>query len=355
MASCPKCQSEYTPPQNYCTVCGGDIDQTPTARMEVPVGTGQSTVSSGGARGGLSIDETTYQAEKIEIVQRDAGTDFCAYGGERVVEERSFKCPNCGKHPFCVHHYNQSRRLCAECLDQQTVACAICNARVPSGETFECDRCHRVVGRDHLDASHNWCSECNAKYTQFIDSLGKDEVVITAEGTAVGEDTVDLVDGVLKTKDGKPVATIKENIWYVPSKQWHRVKPQILRREQQAMRRFYPSMRMGASREGDVLWQGPVSTWSGKGYTVQIRYPSYFPYAPPEAYVVEPKIKKSRHIYDDGHLCLFHKDDKTWQPDTTAATVMSWVSLWLHCYEAWQETGDWPRREHDQLVVAPSY
>ena len=354
MPSCPQCNNEYTPPQNFCTVCGSDLVQTPTAKITLPT-SAEGPTTAGPGKGGLSIDERSYQAEKIEIVQQGSGQDFCAYGGERVYEDRSYRCPRCGRHPLCIQHYDQTKRQCAYCLEEQSVACAICGDRVPSDDSFECARCHRVAGKNHLDSARNWCSDCSQNYGQFIEALGKDEVAISAEGTAVGHEAVDLVDGVLRTKDGKPVATIKENIWYARPKQWHLVKPQILRREQQAMRRFYPNMQMGASKDADLFWQGPVTTWVNKEYEIQIRYPPYFPYAPPKAYVIKPKIKKSRHIYEDGHLCLFHKDDKTWQPETTAATVMSWVSLWLHCYEVWEETGEWPRREHDQLVVATSY
>ena len=121
------------------------------------------------------------------------------------------------------------------------------------------------------------------------------------------------------------------------------------------MHRFYPDLKLYKTREDDRFWQGMLATWSGKQYEVRLRYPPNFPFRPPKAYVVNPKIEQSRHIYEDGHLCLFHKDDRTWQPGTTAATMMSWVALWLHCYEVWEETGDWPRREHDQLVVKTAY
>ena len=159
----------------------------------------------------------------------------------------------------------------------------------------------------------------------------------------------------MTTHDRRPVATIKENTWYVSSKQWYRVKPQLLEREQKAMARFYPSMNLGFESNGNASWEGAIVTWSGKSYKIALRYPPVFPYRAPLAYVVNPKIEESRHIYPDGHLCLFHKDDKAWQVNTTGATVMSWVTLWLHCYEAWRESGHWPRPEADQMVITPKY
>ena len=121
------------------------------------------------------------------------------------------------------------------------------------------------------------------------------------------------------------------------------------------MRRFYPSFQMAAASNGDLYWHGVVTTWMGNDYEIQLHYPISFPYIPPKAYVVQPKIAQSRHIYPDGHLCMFHRDDSSWEPTTTGATVMSWVSLWLHCYEAWQETGVWPREEHDEVVITTAY
>ena len=121
------------------------------------------------------------------------------------------------------------------------------------------------------------------------------------------------------------------------------------------MRRFYPNMSIGYTKQEEAYWQGPVITWAQKEYKIQLRYPSAFPFSPPKAYVMDPKVEQSRHIYPDGHLCLFHKDDKAWEPKTTGATVMSWVSLWLHCYEEWQRTGHWPRQEADEVVISPKY
>ena len=180
-------------------------------------------------------------------------------------------------------------------------------------------------------------------------------VAIADGGNVVTRDDVELKDRILRTKDGRAVATIKENTWYARTRQWHQVRPNLVRRERQAMHRFYPNLNMSTTPTGDLCWQGSVTTWTGNAYEIMLQYPARFPYAPPKAFVVNPKIPQSRHIYKDGHLCLFHKDDKAWQMETTAATMMSWVSLWLHCFEVWQETGTWPRREADDLVITTDY
>jgi ubiquitin-protein ligase len=365
MANCPHCQTEYTPDsdQEFCNECGKKLASVSTAPdteavespEEQPAPPSQVSSSTSGGVRTTAVGEHIIAGQNVTVHQ-GVEVEYCTSGAERIYGGRSFRCPRCSRSPVCPQHYDEERKLCTSCIEeQQTVACSICGRRVPPDQVFTCGRCRRIAGNDHLDPDRNWCTDCTAQWAGVVEAIAKDEVVITTDGAVSEKDQVELVDRSLRTKDGKPVATIKENIWYARPKQWHRVKPKLLRREQQAMRRFYPKMKMSTTGQEDLCWEGAISTWSGNEYQVLVRYPNSFPYLPPKAFIAEPKIEKSRHIYEDGHLCLFHKDDKTWQPETTAATVMSWVSLWLHCYEVWQETGEWPRREHDQIVVAPAY
>ena len=393
MANCPNpnCQTEYTPDpeQRYCDACGANLAEgsavAPSAEgVRERAGPAVEGVGAAGGRDAVSAaaappesaqastpepsaapagnvrnvvaGEHNVTAGQNVNIRHEIAQEFCAAGAERIFEGRAtFRCPECQRSPVCDRHFDEGRKLCHTCIEKQSVPCSVCGERVAPDQTFECSRCRRVVGNDHLDPARDWCTDCSAQWAGVIESIEKDEVVISTDGTVTAKDEVRLVDGVLKTKDGTAVATIKENIWYARPKQWYRIKPNMLRREQQAMGRFYSSMKLASTTQEDLFWQGPVTTWSGEEYKVRLQYPSSFPYRPPKAYVVSPKIEKSRHIYEDGHLCLFHKDDKSWEPGTTAATVMSWVSLWLHCYEAWKDTGTWPRPEHDQLVVATNY
>ena len=324
------------------------VETQPMASVGVPAGNmGRGTNIQDGCSGNV-------QGQNVSI-RHEVTVEFCSIGGAKIIGGRVFMCPECHRQPVCDKHFDENKRMCFICVEKQSIECWLCGETVQMDQTFECTRCRRVAGLDHRGPSKNWCSDCTAKHEEFTRSLGNDEVVITAGGEAAIKSDVELVGGELRTKSGERVATIKENIWYVKPKQWFRVKPKLLRREYQAMRRFYPNMRNLETPRGELAWQGSVTTWPGNEYQVELRYPANYPYAPPKAYIVEPTIEQSRHIYPDGHLCLFHKDDKTWQPETTAATVMSWVALWLHCYEVWAETGEWPRREHDQLVVTTNY
>jgi hypothetical protein len=220
---------------------------------------------------------------------------------------------------------------------------------------FTCGKCLLLVGTDHKHPDRELCYDCSAQYDKMIDGMERDAVGISVSGTVVGRDDVQLKNGVLMDKDGNQVSQIKSNTWYVPSKQWHTVKPSILRRERQIVERNYPNFSLHNTGDGSLYWQGVVKTWQGKEYEIRLSYPANFPYKPIRAHVLNPNIKESRHIYPDGHLCLFDKDDKAWNPNTTCVVVASWVSLWLHCYEVWTETGHWPRPEADQVVNQTNY
>ncbi|MCH7606179.1 MAG: hypothetical protein IH962_03395 [Chloroflexi bacterium] len=284
--------------------------------------------------------------------------EHCKAGDERIeVGERTYQCNKCRHYPVCERHYDSARRMCSECMAGQTVDCAMCGDQLPQDQTFTCPRCRKIVGTNHQDNKwKNWCTECGAREERLIASIDDKGVAISEDGTVVTRDEVYLKDGTFWTKAGdKSVTTIKPQTFYARPRQWHEVRKPLLRREKQAMARFYSGMELGQAPDGDLSWQGPVRTWAGNSYQIMLRYPHRFPYAPPRAFVLEPKIAESRHIYKDGHLCLFHVDDKAWKPEGTAALVMTWVCLWLHCYEVWQETGEWPGEEADQVVNRPVY
>lgn len=379
MSFCDHCHREFetTAGQDFCDECGTPLSQTGPASYtpgitELPqqlnINEHQATTPAlGNQPDDTSPRDTDLDFQQASPSQQvDIGDkvtnvynqikpeEYCAYGGEKVSLEHSYRCPHCGRGPLCVEHYDRGLRACAYCLDVQFGSCSICNERIPIQETKSCERCQKTACHAHWDDDRRWCGECARQWKDVVSAMDSGEVVISM-GTLVGTDEIELKGNILTTNDGRPVATIKENTWYVSSKQWYRIKPQLLNREQRAMARFYPSMRLTFDGKGTACWNGDIVTWSGKKYEVSLRYPPIFPYRAPPAYIVNPKIEQSRHIYPDGHLCLFHKDDKAWQINTTAATVMSWVSLWLHCYEAWLESGHWPRPEADQVVISPKY
>ena len=360
MAKCPHCQTEYEPTagQTGCQNCGNLLTEAafPQPDPISEINQDGSEPSTGNNKV-INVGPGQSAGRDININQT---SEYCAVGTERLYGDRqTYRCSQCGVAPVCEDHFDATKKICHNCvrelIDGPTVACGFCGDRIPLNKAFTCPRCLKICGPDHKSPTRDLCQECQARWDLVVEDIEDEKVGIGPGGTVVTREDVALKDGVIRDKQGHTVATIKKQTWYVRKRQWHTVKPQLLRREQQAMFRLYPNMEMEVISSGDIIWQGPITTWTQNNYEVQLRYPASFPFAPPRVFVNSPKITKSRHIYEDGHLCLFHQDDKAWQPRTTAATVMSWASLWLHCYEVWQETGNWPRPEADEYVITPSY
>mgnify|MGYP001159613252 CR=1 FL=1 len=372
MLYCSNCDIKYPADegQGFCDKCGGPVQPlqeqsiTPTTASDIAL---QRTTNGPSGADELPVRLTDQSntpsstptnvdiGDKVtNVYNSTSGQDYCAYGGERVYQDKSFRCPECGRDPICTDHFDKNLRLCPFCVESRTTACSTCNTRQLSENMLKCPRCLKTVCDDHSNDSHALCIECSEQWADVVAAMESGEVAISM-GTVIGTDQIEIKGDSIVTKDGHPVATIKENTWYSSPKQWYRVKGQLLDQEKQAMRRFYPNMALEFSDDENAHWSGDIVTWSGKSYSVRLSYPAAFPYRPPKTYVTDPKIVRSRHIYPDGHLCLFHKDDKAWQINTTGATMISWVSLWLHCYEAWLDTGEWPRPEADELEISPTY
>lgn len=360
MANCPHCQIEYEPTagQTGCHNCGKLLTETDSSQLgrAAAIDRVESEPSTANNRViGVGEGQT---AGRDLIINQPA--EYCAVGAEQLHgDRRKYRCLDCGKSPVCEVHFDASKKICVNCVLEQatgkTVPCGFCGDRIPVKQVFTCPKCLKMGGSDHKSAARDLCEECSSLWDLVVKDIENERVGIGPGGTVVTREDVELKNGVIQDKEGRAVATIKKQTWYARRRQWHTVKPQLLRKEQQAMQRLYPNMEMETTEAGDIIWQGTLTTWTQNNYEVQLRYPMSFPFVPPRVYVISPKIAKSRHIYEDGHLCLFHPDDKAWQTRATAATMLSWVSLWLHCYEVWQETGSWPRPEADQLVITPSY
>ena len=362
MANCPHCQIEYKPAigQKGCHNCGElleDSDSSAAGPIEVTDQTGSEPSTANNKVIGVGEGQTAGR----DIIINET-VDYCAVGRERLYRDRGqYSCSKCQKSPVCEAHFDAAKKICVTCVGElvtgKTVPCGFCGDRVPVDQAFTCRKCLKIGGPDHKSESQTreFCESCSMEWDRVVEDIENGKVGIGPGGTVVTREDVELKNGVVQDKEGRTVAMIKKQTWYARRRQWHTVKPQLLKREQHAMLRLYPDMEIGSTPDGDITWLGKLKTWTQKSYDVQLIYPMAFPFTPPRVFVISPKIARSRHIYEDGHLCLFHHDDKAWQPKTTAATMMSWVSLWLHCYEEWQETGNWPRPEADDFVITPNY
>jgi hypothetical protein len=342
------------------TAIGGDqinnANPGPVENMAMASGADQVAANEAGGPAGNKVIHAG-EGTSIGGNQNNyaAPAKHCLLGGERIIGDRDFMCPDCKRSPLCDKHYDVTLLLCSRCLLEQTVACSLCNERLPAEQMFTCTKCLMVVGKDHLGPYPDLCTKCGDRFGGIVEAMEMDSVGIDATGHVVIGEDVELINGVLQTKAGHPVSTLKKQTWYARVRQWHEVRPSLVRRETQAMHRFYPDFVEGKTSRGEFTWRGSVATWTGNAYDILLRYPASFPSLPPRAFVLNPQIQESRHIYKDGHLCLMHKDDKAWNPRTTGATMVSWASLWLHCYEVWMATGNWPRPEADEIVISPDY
>ena len=108
-------------------------DSGATAIESVSQPLGNDTINPQIAR---QADLSTPSAANVEIGDRVTNVynnvssqDYCAYGGERVYQDKSFRCPECGRDPICTDHFEKTLRLCSFCVESRTQACSICNTK----------------------------------------------------------------------------------------------------------------------------------------------------------------------------------------------------------------------------------
>lgn len=151
----------------------------------------------------------------------------------------------------------------------------------------------------------------------------------------------------MNPETGEPVTRLKENRWF----SWHHDNYKRLVAEKNAMSKRFPDFMLTETSQG-LTWTGylrPNSTY----YRIALIYPDNYPYSPPKVWIIDPKINAPKHQFPDGHLCLLHPSDGTWQTNTTAATIAAMASTWLWCYEYHEKCcgcsnvpcGHWPGTE----------
>lgn len=164
-----------------------------------------------------------------------------------------------------------------------------------------------------------------------------------------------LIDPAQSQQEGtnsKPTTKIKPQRWF--SKPWYTNDPARLVLEQRVMKERFPQFEL--RRDGNQLvWFGTLESNSNQPYEMALYYPDNFPAEPPKIFPITPALTVwkdeqnhvLKHQFNDGSLCLFHPRDRTWQSNTTAATLLAITSLWLFAYESYVETGQWIGLEAD--------
>ena len=120
--------------------------------------------------------------------------------------------------------------------------------------------------------------------------------------------------------------------------------------EREAMERF-PSFELLGFSDPLLYWLGWLrsSIHSDRRYLAKVTYCEAFPEFPPEVSIEWPAILDGPpHMLGPGRPCLYLPSQgphNGYEPGrTTAATLVSWLALWIHAYETWQATGRWPGR-----------
>jgi hypothetical protein len=133
---------------------------------------------------------------------------------------------------------------------------------------------------------------------------------------------------------------------------WWDENPGRLVREEAVMEDRFPQFELHELDDGSLAWKGAIKSNNGNRYEVVINYPDRYPNPSkaPKAFIVEPRVDMTdtKHMWPDGHLCLFKpsdRDERSWEKNSTAATVVSWAAAWIFAYERYQETGNWPGPE----------
>jgi hypothetical protein len=133
--------------------------------------------------------------------------------------------------------------------------------------------------------------------------------------------------------------------WTTP---WGRCRLAV---EVKAMGERFPGFELQQSEDEGALWTGVLrSTFDRRRrYVVTVAYPSDFPVDAPVVNIVKPHLVTDRHLLGDSRPCLYRPADGARSGydagTTTAATFVAWTALWIHAYETYKSTGEWPGRE----------
>jgi hypothetical protein len=132
-----------------------------------------------------------------------------------------------------------------------------------------------------------------------------------------------------------PLVTTAEPFYLEPAGEARALK------EQAFLASEYPSFAMDVDDDGTPYAHGVIGP-SGHlrhGYHVLIELPPGYGHGVmPRAYVLHPELRAGApHHFSDGGLCLDHSGAFT--KKSTIVTFLAWVTVWLHLYEDWLETG----------------
>jgi hypothetical protein len=126
---------------------------------------------------------------------------------------------------------------------------------------------------------------------------------------------------------------------------WYQRDPRRLLKERELMEQS--TMAVLCKLDGDLAWvEDLASAATRRSYRLAITYPERFPYEPPKAFIVSPRITEAPHRLADGSLCLFPNPMVAAGLKTTALLVRTRAVVWFLAYEVWKVTGEWMAPQH---------
>jgi hypothetical protein len=104
--------------------------------------------------------------------------------------------------------------------------------------------------------------------------------------------------------------------------------------------------------EIDPPWYGIITAIGGAPEPIpggairdfQIVVPPRYPNAEPRAYPLGWSAT-GPHVYEDGHLCLWHWND--WSPRHTLAYAVAKTYVWIYKHEEYVRSGWWPGNQQE--------
>ena len=136
---------------------------------------------------------------------------------------------------------------------------------------------------------------------------------------------------------------------------WYERDPQRLRQDIDDMLWHFPTFSY-AIEDNTVVWQGHVRVITPEGrfkeHELSIQCYGDYPRTAPRVYRGGgfPAFGRWRppHLFGDDSLCLFYPNDepvRRWTENDKLPTIVAWACEWLHAYEYWRLTQQWPGRE----------
>lgn len=107
------------------------------------------------------------------------------------------------------------------------------------------------------------------------------------------------------------------------------------------MRASFPGFTYRHLRSDGLVWRGSLQpTQYSPKYNIRIVHKRS---RSPRVYVEGHKLDRaSKHLYEDGALCLYWPKEWRWSSSARLAeTIVPWASLWLYFYEIWEACGEW--------------